>query len=124
MAGQGGRGFACSKPSPGRLRPPLLLWPTISGIIAAEKGAEFQEAIHQQAKPEVDHGSQVDRPRVVLCGGRQVRRKRKIQAVAEQDGDQKFYPFGARKRHGCNYRSEIGAEWRTPNSLPRPKFSS
>ena len=59
---RGGRSLAGANTSRSGRRPALLFWLIMSGIIAAEEGAEFQEAINQQAKPEVDHGSQVDCP--------------------------------------------------------------
>ena len=75
----------------------LLFGIVISVIAAPEKGAKFEQAINQQAKPEIDDGSKVDCPRLVLGGGRQVRRQGKIQGVAKHDCDQKLDPFGACK---------------------------
>ena len=39
-----------------RLPLELPLGPTMPGVLLAEEGTEFEEAINQQAKPEVDHG--------------------------------------------------------------------
>jgi hypothetical protein len=82
----------------------VLLFGIVSSVIAPpEKGAKFKQAIDQQAKPEIDDGPEVDCPRLVLSGGRQVRRKGKIQGVAKQDSDQEFDPFGACKWHGSKH---------------------
>ena len=71
-------------------------------MIMPEEGAEFQKPIDEQAKPEVHYGAQIEGLRTVLCCGRQVRRQRKIEGIAEQDCNQIFYQFGARKSHECN----------------------
>ena len=80
-----GESFADRKPTGSGCHPALFLGPTVSGNSAAEEGAEFQKAIDQQAKPEVDYGPQVHCPRVVLRGGRQVWRQGKINGIAEED---------------------------------------
>ena len=69
------------------LRLLLLFGIFISFIATTEESAEFQQAIDQHAEPEIDYGSKVNGPRLVLSGGRQVWRKGKIQGVAEQDSD-------------------------------------
>ena len=87
----------------------LLFGPMIFGIITAEKGSEFQKAINQQANPEVNNGPQIDGPRMVLRGGRQVGCQGKIQRISEHNGHQVFYQFGARKRHGSQHFGRPGS---------------
>ena len=84
------RGIAVEELAPIILRWALLLVSTTSCITPAEEGAEFEEAINPQANPEVDHRPQIHSPRAVLRGRRQVWRKRKIQGITQQDGNEEL----------------------------------
>ena len=88
--------------------PPLLFSRLIvRPATAAEELAKLEEAIDQQAKPEIHHRSQVDGPRLVLRGGGQVWRQGKIEGVAQKDGNQELKPIGARRWHGRKRLCEL-----------------
>jgi len=72
----------------------------VCAIIAADERTEFQKAVDHQAHPEVNDGPEVDCPRVVLRGWRQMWRQREIESISEHNGHQVLYQFGACKRHG------------------------
>ena len=92
-------------------RPQLFSGFIVPPTPAAEERAKLQQAIDQQAEPEVHYCPQIDGPRLVLCGGRQVWREGKIEGVAQQDGNQELQPIGARRWHGRKQLREKEIEY-------------
>jgi hypothetical protein len=60
-----------------------------------EECAQLQNAVNEQAEPEIDYRAEFDRPGPMARGGGQMRRQRKVQAIAQQDGYQKLEKLGA-----------------------------
>jgi len=60
---------------------------------AAQKRAQLQEAIDEEAKPEVHQGSEVKPKRAVLRSRGKIGVKREVEPIAQQDRHQEFHPL-------------------------------
>jgi hypothetical protein len=67
----------------------------VSLSAATQKRAQLQEAIDEEAKPEVHQGAEVKPIRVVLRSRGKMGVKREVEPIAQQDRHQEFHPFSS-----------------------------
>ena len=82
-------------------------WGPSSFILSAfarfvEQSPQFQEAVNQQTKPEIDQGSEVKLVRVMLGSLGQIGIKGEIQAIAKQNRNQILEPLHRYRFHLCH----------------------
>jgi hypothetical protein len=75
------------------LRRGKILWLPSTSAAPAQKGSQFQQAINQQAKPKINQSPKIQLERVMLGGGWQIGIQGKVQAIAQQNGNQAFQPL-------------------------------
>ncbi len=65
---------------------------SVSPGTAAEENEQLDEAVHEQAEPEVDHSPQIELETLVPRPRRQMRSHGKVEGLAENNGHQVLDP--------------------------------